>query len=128
MVSPLLATIIILVFIGLFGVVLPILDKVPFIKQFISFRWSIIVVFLAMMLGALVDFSHLSDSFRITLAIGVMVLGGIYIIIRSYEKILANGWQLGIDKVRIEKGDIKAQIDLAESSKDEAKENENVNA
>ncbi len=128
MVSPLLATIIILCFIGLFGVVLPILDKVPFIKQFISFRWSIIVIFLAMMLGALVDFSHLSDSFRITLAIGVMVLGGIYIIIRSYEKILANGWQLGIDKVRIEKGDIKAELDLAESSKDEAKESENVNA
>lgn len=114
MITPQMATIIILCFIGLFGILLPILDKVPFIRNFISFRWSIIIVFLAMMLGALLDFSHLSDSFRITLCVGVMVLAGAYILIRSYEKFAANGWSLGIDRLKVEKGDIKAEIDLTD--------------
>ena len=113
MITPQMATIIILCFIGLFGIVLPILDKVPVIRNFISFRWSIIIVFLAMMLGALLDFSHLSDSFRITLCIGVMILSGAYILIRSYEKVAANGWSLNINKLKVEKGDIKAELDLS---------------
>lgn len=111
MISPYLATIILCSFIVVFGLVLPLLERIPFMRKSISYRWALVVAMMAMMIGCILNFSHLSDQARVSTIIGVMIICGIYIIIRSFEKILSNGWTLGIKKVHLEKGDIKAEVE-----------------
>lgn len=112
MITPTSATVIMICFLLIFGIFLPVLEIIPRVKKCVSLRWATVVALLAIMIGALLDFSHLSETFRISVAIGVMIICGIFIIIRSYEKISANGWNLGVDRVKVEKGEIKAEIDL----------------
>ena len=104
MVNPLFATIIVIAFIIAFGVVLPILDKHA--PKYISYRWSIVVVVLSLLIGAVIDFGDLpAESRRILLLGGLIIVGG-YIVLRTVEKILANGWHRG-STITASKGDIK---------------------
>lgn len=112
MLNPIQTTLIMIVFIVLFGVCLPILDKIPFISKFVSFRWQIMVVLLAVLLGCVLDFSHLNDNVRHTTIIAILVISGLFIIIRSVEKFIMNGWTLGIDKIKLEHNNTKAEIDI----------------
>ena len=41
--------------------------------------------------------------------IGGLVIAGVYVFLRTIEKILANGWLHGAS-IEVEKGDIKAKI------------------
>ena len=60
MISPVVATVILVAFILIFGVGVPVLDrKVP---KYISFRWCVVVVILALLIGAVIDFDVLSDE------------------------------------------------------------------
>ena len=117
MISPISATIIIIAFILVFGMVVPVLNiKTP---KFISYRWCVIVVMLALLIGAVVDFDVLSDEARKIVLIGGLVVAGVYVILRTIEKVLANGWLKGAS-IEVEKGDIKAKItshDITENEK-----------
>lgn len=107
MVNPLFATIIVIAFIIAFGVVLPILDKHA--PKYISYRWSIVVVVLSLLIGAVIDFGDLpAESRRILLLGGLIIVGG-YIVLRTVEKILANGWHRG-STITASKGDIKLEV------------------
>lgn len=107
MISPVLATIILIVFILLFGVGVPILNKTA--PKYISYRWCVIVVALALLIGAVIDFEVLSDEARKIVLIGGLAIAGVYVFLRTLEKILANGWLHGAS-IEIEKGDIKAKV------------------
>lgn len=112
MISPGIATIIIIAFILLFGVGVPILNVKA--KKFISYRWCVVVVILSLLVGAVIDFEVLSDDVRHTIILGGLIIGGVYVALRTFEKVLSKGWLKGT-KVKAKKGD--AEIEL--SSEDE---------
>lgn len=120
MLSPNVATIIIVSFLVVFGIVMPILNrKLP---KFISYRWSVIVVILALLIGAVLDFDALSENVRYSLIVGSLVIAGGYILLRTIEKALANGWLRGAE-IEAEKGDIKVKGRLG--GKPELQDNNN---
>lgn len=107
MISPLSATIIMVTFILIFGVGVPILNKrVP---KYISYRWCVIVVALALLIGAVVDFEVLSDDARKIVLVGGLVIAGVYVVLRTIEKVLANGWLKGAS-IEATKGDISVKL------------------
>lgn len=108
MISPEFATIIIIAFILLFGVGVPILNVKA--KKFISYRWCVVVVVLALLIGAVVDFDVLSDETRRTVILGGLIIGGLYVVLRTAEKVLSKGWLRGT-RVKAKKGD--AEIELS---------------
>lgn len=113
MISPVVATIIMVSFILVFGVGVPILDrKAP---KYISYRWCVIVVALALLIGAVIDFEVLSDDARKIVLVGGLVIGGVYVVLRTIEKVLANGWLKGAS-IEATKGDIS--VKLSSDSKD----------
>lgn len=107
MLSPDIATIIVVAFLVVFGVILPIFNrKLP---KFISYRWCVVVVILALLIGAVLDFGALSDEVRYALIVGALVISGGYILLRTIEKALANGWLRGI-RLDVRKGDASATL------------------
>lgn len=112
MITPIPATVIILVIIVLFGIILPILDKSKMFGKFISLRWCIVVAFVAMFVGCLIDFDQLSDSVRLAVVLGTLIVGGIFILIRTWEKAVSKGWSIGIKRIEASKGDAKVTVDV----------------
>lgn len=107
MLSPDVATVVIVSFLVVFGIVMPIFNrKLP---KFISYRWSVIVVILALLIGAVLDFGELSDDVRYALTVGALVISGGYIFLRTIEKALANGWLRGM-RLDVRKGDASASL------------------
>ena len=107
MISSTSATLILLGFLILNAVILPILDVK--LKDYISFRWTALVVLLAMGVGALIDFSHLSDEARRIILLGVVICVPIWIALRTVEKLALKGY---VGKISVKKGDASADIDL----------------
>lgn len=107
MISAKMATCILVGFIFLFGIILPIMNKK--IPQFISYRWSVLVVVLALLIGVVVDFSSLSEESRKIVLTGGLIISGGYILLRTIEKALASGWLKGT-KIEAKKGDIEVVV------------------
>lgn len=117
MISPIWATIIIIAFILIFGVGVPILNrKAP---KYISYRWCVIVVVLACLIGVIVDFEVLSDEARKVVLVGGLVIAGVYVLLRTIEKVLANGWLRGAT-IEVKKGDIEAKMTAERDDKPKA--------
>lgn len=108
MIRPEFATLIVIAFILLFGVGVPVLNVKA--KKFISYRWCVVVVVLALLIGAVVDFDILSDEARRTVILGGLIIGGLYVVLRTAEKVLSKGWLKGT-RVKARKGD--AEIELS---------------
>ena len=118
MISPELATIILVVFIVLFGIAVPIINTVA--PRFVSYWWCAIVVVLAILIGAVVDFNELHDDARhVILTWGLAIVGG-YIVLRTAEKALANGWLRGA-KIEASKGDMNVKICSDKDEEDNGK-------
>lgn len=107
MISPSVATAILISFIVLFGVGVPILNKKA--PKYISYRWCVVVVILALLIGSVIDFDILSDEARRVVLIGGLVIAGAYVALRTVEKILANGWLRGAT-LEAKKGDIEVKL------------------
>lgn len=107
MVSPTFATIIICSFIGVFGVLIPLLNKK--LPDYVSYRWCVVVVILALLIGAVIDFEVLSDEARHIVLFGGLIVAGGYVLLRTAEKIIANGWLKGA-RIELKKGDASATI------------------
>lgn len=107
MLSPDIATLIIVSFLVLFGLLLPILNRIA--PQFVSYRWAVVVVLLALLLGAVIDFGGLPDAARQAVIVGALVISGGYVFLRTIEKALAKGWLRGV-RLDVRKGDVSASI------------------
>ena len=112
MIEPLFATAIVIVFIIIFGIILPILDKTKMFSRFVSFRWCIVVTFVAMFVGCILDFAPLDNTVRLSVVLGTLIVGGVFILIRTWEKAAANGWSIGVRKIEASKGDAKVTVDV----------------
>ena len=87
------ATTVLIGFLIIFGVLLPILDKLPKIKDVISLRWTIVVIYSALCIGVIIDFDHLDTSVRFAVVIGGIILSAIFLLVRSLEKAAVNRWK-----------------------------------
>ena len=110
------ATTVIVGFLVIFGIILPVFDKIPKIKDFISLRWTVVVVYSAMCIGVIIDFNHLDTSVRFAVIIGGIVLSAIFLLVRSLEKAAVNKWKFPRVRGSVKKGDVQAEISLAEKS------------
>ncbi len=109
MVTPVFATVVVAVAVLLTIVIIPILDGTPKFQKYISLRYTLVAISLIMALGCILDFSHLAESSRNIVLMGAMVLVGIFVIVRSLEKI-----KLGnkVIDVSVEKDGIKAKAKI----------------
>ena len=115
------ATTVIIGFLVVFGLILPILDKIPKVKSIISFRWSIVVIYSAMCLGVLIDFEHLDNAVRFLVVLGGILLSSIFIFVRSYEKASVNNWKIPHARASVSKGDVSAEFSVSSKiNKDES--------
>ena len=107
MIMPEHATLITVLFILIFGVAVPIINcRAP---KCISYRWCVIVVLLALLIGVVVDFGELSGDVRMAVVVGGMIIAGVYVVLRTIEKALANGWLRGAS-IEAKKGDISVKV------------------
>lgn len=118
------ATAIILAFLLVFGILVPIVGIIPKVKEIISLRYLTLVVWLACTIGIIVNFSELSDSVKLSVVISTAIMSGIFVIARSIEKWLYNGWSFNREiKASVSKGDAKAEIEIKNvEDKDEKKD------
>ena len=95
------------------ALIIPVLDSFEKLSKFISLRWSCVAIVILIMVGVVIDFNHLADDTRnIVLTGGLIVVGG-FIVLRTLEKVLYNGWLKGLNlKGSVQKGDIIAKAEL----------------
>jgi cytochrome c oxidase subunit IV len=111
MIDSISATYVIIGFLVIFGIILPILDKVPKIKNFVSLRWTLVVIYSALCVGVVIDFEHLDNTVRFAIVIGGIILAGLFVLVRSIEK-ASNNWGLPHLRTTLKKGDISAELSL----------------
>ena len=117
MIHPTFATWILVGFFVCFAILLPVLN-VKFAK-YISLRWMCIVVVLALLIGVVVDFAELDEVSRHIVLLGGLIVTGGYILVRSLEKALYNGWLgKGSIKLSAQKGELKGSIEYNPEKKD----------
>lgn len=104
MVSANIALLIMIIVIFLLALILPLLDSVKGFKDSISTRWSIVVVYLALGIGCVIDFEKISDDTRHFVLLGCFVISILYIVFISLEKWFAHKW-IGKLGVTLKRGD-----------------------
>lgn len=109
MLTPELAAIILLVICVLLLIVVPMLDGSKRFSKFISLRYTLVSVTLIMALGCVLDFSHLAESSRNIVLMGGIILVGIFVAVRSIEKLKLGGKKI---ELSIEKGDAKVSTTI----------------
>ena len=114
MISPTFATVVVLSFLLVFGLLIPVLNRVC--PKYVSYRWSVVVVILALLIGVVIDFGELSDETRRSLIIGGLIIAGGYVALRTLEKALANGWLSGI-RLQAKKGDASVTLSASDPGK-----------
>lgn len=121
MITPISATIIICV-LGIFLMfIIPVLDASQKFGKYISLRYTLIVITTLMALGCVLDFSHLTEKARVITISGGLALVGIFILVRSLEKIKLGGRSF---EIKVQKGDTTAEAKLSNDvENNEKKEN-----
>lgn len=104
------------------ALVIPVLNSIPKLSNFISLRWSCVAIILLIMVGVVIDFSHLADTTRDIIFKGGIIIVGLFIVVRTIEKILYNGWLKGVNlKGSIQRGDTVGKIEISNQQKEETK-------
>ena len=104
MIEPSIATVLVCVFALFLLIIIPILDGSKRFGKFISLRYTVTAVMISMMLGCVLDFSHLVESSRNIVLYGAIIISGIFIIVRTLDKIKLGGKHI---EISAEKGDAK---------------------
>ena len=119
MLTPHVAAIILLVVCAVLLIIIPLLDGSQKFGKFISLRYTLVALSLIMALGCILDFSHLSESSRNIVLMGGMVLVGLFVLVRSLEKMKLGG---KVIDVSAQKGDIKLSAKLHNKDGEEDEE------
>lgn len=113
MIEPTTTTVIILSLLAIL-MSLPLIEIIPRVGKIVSLRWAIVAIVVTLMVAVILDFSHLSDDIRKTVIVGGLCTGGLWIVARSVEKALFNGFFAKAGKVEIDVDDKKLTIENAE--------------
>ncbi len=114
MVAPNLAVIVAGVLILIFAIALPMLDSIKRFSDTISTRWSILVIFLALGVGCVIDFQELSDENRHLVLFGCLLMSVLYVVFISLEKWLSKGW-IGRAGITLKKGESVIHMGLGDA-------------
>lgn len=117
MVTPNVAIIIAGAIILIFALALPMLDSIKRFSDTISTRWSIVVIFLALGVGCVIDFKELSDQNRHLVLLGCLLMSVLYVVFISLEKWLSKGW-IGHAGITLKKGESVIHMGLGDSPAD----------
>ena len=93
---------------------LPLIEIIPRVGKIVSLRWAIVAIIVTLMVAVVLDFSHLSEGIRKTVIVGGLCTGGLWIVARSVEKALFNGFFAKAGKVEVDIDDKKLTIENAE--------------
>ena len=94
-------------------VVLPLLNTVSRWRESVSLRWCCVAIVLLLLAVVTVDAVHLQDTTRNIIYGGGLSIIGLYILIRTIEKILYSGWLRGMNlKTTVSKGDATVTEDM----------------
>lgn len=94
-------------------VVLPLLNTVSRWRESVSLRWCCVAIVLLLLAVVTVDAVHLQDTTRNIIYGGGLSIIGLYILIRTIEKILYSGWLRGMNlKTTVSKGDATVTVDM----------------
>ncbi len=110
MLTPVFATIVILSFIFVFGVVVPVLNAMPTMRKYISYRWVVVMTYLTLAVGVVLDFSHLESSVRTLVIGGSFAISGLWLLVRTCEKAKYLGYTMHLPTIRAKKGDLSVDI------------------
>lgn len=86
MLSPIQTIIILGVFMVVYAVLIPVLDASERFGKFISLRYYTALIPLFMLVAVILDFSHVSESCRLAVIVGGLVVALVFIVARSIEK------------------------------------------
>ena len=109
MLTPEMSAIILLIVSVVLLIVIPLLDGSTRFARYVSLRYTLVTVALIMSLGCVLDFSHLNDSSRNIALMGGLILVGIFVAVRSLEKLKIGN---KIIEVSAEMGDKKLTTKL----------------
>ena len=104
-------------------IVIPILDGSKRFGKYISLRYTLVVVILSMMLGCILDFSHLSETSRNIVLYGGIIIAGLFVVVRSLEKMKLGGKTI---EVTARKGDAEITTTITGEKSPLNKENQNA--
>lgn len=108
MIEPNFATCVLIVFLIVWGLVFPIIGVIPKIREMVSLRYLTLVVWLAILIGVIVNFGALSDSIKLSVVISAAIMSALFTVVRSYEKVSYNHDL----KASVSKGDAKAELEI----------------
>lgn len=120
MLDPYITTIIIIAIILLFAFILPMLDSIQSFNNSISTRWSIVVIYMALGIGCVVDFEGLSEDTRHFVLLGCFVISILYVVFISIEKWFSNKW-IGQFGVTLQHGKTKVHAGMGSDSEEPRK-------
>lgn len=123
MIEPTEATIIVCIFAVFLLILIPLIDGSKRFSKFISLRYTVTAVMISMMLGCVLDFSHLAESSRNIVLYGGIIIAGIFIIVRTLDKIKLGGKHI---EISAEKGDAKITTTITGEKSPLNKENNNA--
>ena len=109
-------------------VVVPLLEKIPKLKDCVSRRWVIVTITTTLMISVVINFKHLNDSVRESIIIGGFVVGIAYILIRSVESLIDKGWTFGVKHIEGDWQNKRIEVEMdttqhpAEKPEDENKD------
>ena len=101
----------------IFALALPMLDSIKRFSDTISTRWSIVVIFLALGVGCVIDFKELSDQNRHLVLLGCLLMSVLYVVFISLEKWLSKGW-IGRAGITLKKGESVIHMGLGDFTND----------
>lgn len=109
-------------------IVVPLLEKIPKLKDCVSRRWVIVTITTTLMVSVVINFKHLNDSVREAIIIGGFVVGIAYILIRSVESLIDKGWTFGVKHIEGDWQNKRIEVEMdttqhpAEKPEDETKD------
>lgn len=125
MLDPYMTTIILISVILLFAFVLPMLDSIKSFNNSISTRWSIVVIYMALGIGCVVDFEGLSEDTRHFVLLGCFVISILYVVFISLEKWFSNKW-IGKFGVTLQHGKTKVHAGMGSDSEESPKKESGI--
>ena len=101
-------------------IVVPFLDRIPYIGKSISLRYTVVSIYIVLATGVVIDFSHLDTSTRNLVIVGSLILSTVFLIFRSFEKskVLQGVIRDKDFSIRVSKGDLEATVGITEKDKE----------
>ena len=98
---------------------LPFVEKIPGLGKVVSLRWAVVAVVITSLVAVIINFVSLSDTVRETVIVGGLVIGCLWIILRSLELWMYRGYFVKAQKIEVDADEKKLVIEKPSIGKKE---------